>query len=527
MRPRSPLNIVRAMTTALLDELGPDAIVTAEAGLVTWANVLAHQLLGAAPGTLAGTALSRWVPAGELARVETILAQRTQAFPDLPETFRLQLIDARGQPVIVDARFSGREATRVFSLRDATESARGEALMSRLATLSRSGKGLLGADAVLDAAEPVFMDLGWRGAFTRIVPDGSVTLRSVACPPGDPVGEYAATLVSRHIPRTATPVLDQVMREGRAIFLDNVPGFLAGPVSAAQNLSKSLIEGRVYRSAWCPVRDAQGAITHLLSMAGRGMTERDFLALQLFAAQLGEANELSRLRTELVQRERLAAVGEMSAVLAHEMRNPLGVVFNAANGLRRTVSGEPAQTLLNSLMEEAERLRRLTTDLLDFARPSAPPLVPVNLGPLLEEVAVAARTEPTARRARVELRVPPVLPLVMADEVMLRRALLNLTVNAFQHVSEGGLVTLSAEAVGGEVRLRVENEGLPIPPEIGVRLFEPFFTTRAAGSGLGLAVVKKVMDELHGKVAHEPRETGACFVATLPVAEPDASTSRR
>jgi signal transduction histidine kinase len=109
---------------------------------------------------------------------------------------------------------------------------------------------------------------------------------------------------------------------------------------------------------------------------------------------------------------------------------------------------------------------------------------------------------------------------------MLRRALLNLTVNAFQHVSEGGLVTLSAEAVGAEVRLRVENEGLPIPPEIGLRLFEPFFTTRAAGSGLGLAVVKKVMDELHGKVAHEPRETGACFVATLPVAEPDLPTSR-
>jgi signal transduction histidine kinase len=194
------------------------------------------------------------------------------------------------------------------------------------------------------------------------------------------------------------------------------------------------------------------------------------------------------------------------------------VVFNAANGLRRLVSGESAQMLLTSLMEEAERLRRLTADLLDFARPSTPPLVPVALGPLLQEVALAARTEPTARRARVELRVPSVLPLVIADEVLLRRALLNLAVNAFQHVSEGGVVTLSAEAVGQEVHLRVENEGLPIAPEIGARLFEPFFTTRAAGSGLGLAVVKKVMDELHGRVALEPRQTGACFVATLPVA---------
>ena len=390
--------------------------------------------------------------------------------------------------------------------------------MSRLASRSRTGRGRLGADAGLDAAEPGFVELGWRGAFTRIVPEGSITLRSVACPPGDPVGEYAQTLVGRLIPRSATPVLEQVRQLDHAVFLDNVPGFLAGPVSSAQKLSQSLTQSRVYRSAWCPVRDAQAEITHVLSLAGRGMSERDFLALQLFAAQLGEANELSRLRIELVQRERLAAVGEMSAVLAHEMRNPLGVVFNAANGLRRLVSGESAQMLLTSLMEEAERLRRLTTDLLDFARPSTPPLVPVALGPLLQEVAIAARTEPTARRARVELRVPQVLPLVIADEVLLRRALLNLAVNAFQHVSEGGVVTLSAEAVGDEVHLRVENDGLPIPPEIGPRLFEPFFTTRAAGSGLGLAVVKKVMDELHGRVALEPRQTGACFVATLPVA---------
>jgi signal transduction histidine kinase len=507
--------------TALLDQLGPDAFLVSDAGTITFANVIAHRLLGGRPGTLIGTALSRWVPAGELARVETVLAQRTEAFPDLPETFRLQLVNAGGQPVIVDARFSRRDAIRVFSFRDATAIARGEALVSRLATLSRAGRGLLGADAVLDAAEPVFDELGWRGAFTRIVPDGSVTLRSVAGAPGDPVVDYARTLIGRLIPRGATPVLSQVMQEGRALFLDNLPGFLAGPVSAAERLSQSLTAGHAYRSAWCPVRDPHGEITHLLSIAGKGMTERDFLALQLFAAQLGEANELSQLRIELVQRERLAAVGEMSAVLAHEMRNPLGVVFNAANGLRRTVAGEPAQTLLNSLMEEAERLRRLTTDLLDFARPASPPLVPVALGPLLAEVAAAARTEPTARRARVELRLPPVLPLVLADEVMLRRALLNLAVNAFQHVSEGGLVTLSAEVAGDEVRLRVENEGLPIPPEVGLRLFEPFFTTRAAGSGLGLAVVKKVMDELHGKVAHEPRETGACFVASLPVVEPE------
>jgi signal transduction histidine kinase len=506
------------MMTPLFELLGPDALLTVEDGVITFANVIAHSLLGAAPGSMKGTPLERWLAPGELQRIETVLAQRSGQYPDLPETFRLSWLDVRGQPVIVDARFTEDGKTRLFSLRDATESARAEALMSRLASLSRAGAGLQGADAVLTAAEPVFLELGWRGAYTRVEPGGSVTLRSLACPPGDPVGEYAKTLIGRFVPRAATPVLHQVVTEGRGIFLDNIPSLLTGPVASAQKLSESLTESRVYRSAWCPVRDGSGAITHLLSVAGRGMTERDFVALQLFAAQLGEANELARLRAELVQRERLAAVGEMSAVLAHEMRNPLGVVFNAANGLKRFVAGDTPQLLLDSLLEEAERLRRLTTDLLDFARPTTPPLLPVALPPVLEQVVSAARAEPTARRARVQLSLPPGLPLVQADEALLRRALLNLAVNALQHVPEGGLVTVSAEALGDVVAVRVENEGQPIPPELGPRLFEPFFTTRAAGSGLGLAVVKKVMDELGGSVALEPRDTGACFVAALKVA---------
>lgn len=507
------------MLTPLLEQLGPDALLTVQHGVVTFANVVAHQLLRVEPGALVGTHLDRWLPARELERVETVLAQRAGHYPDLAETYRLTWLDAQGVPLVVDARFTHQESTRVFSLRDATESARAEALMSRLASLSRSGVGFQGADGLLTAAEPVFEELGWRGAYTRIEPTGSVTLRSVACPPGDPVGEYAKTLINRFVPRHLTPVLHQVVAEGRAIFLDNVPSFLTGPVASAQKLSESLTGSRVYRSAWCPVRDARGAITHLFAIAGRGMTERDFVALQLFASQLGEANELARLRQELVQRERLAAVGEMSAVLAHEMRNPLGVVFNAANGLKRTVSGETPLMLLASLLEEAERLRRLTTDLLDFARPTTPPLLPVRLDPLLGEVAAAARQEPTARRARIEVRLPDGLPPVLADELLLRRALVNLTVNALQHVVEGGLVTLSAELAGDTVKLRVENEGAPIPPEVGARLFEPFFTTRAAGSGLGLAVVKKVMDDLHGRVELEPRESGACFVATVPAAQ--------
>jgi signal transduction histidine kinase len=391
--------------------------------------------------------------------------------------------------------------------------------MSRLATLSRDGRALTGADALLDAAAPVFLELGWRGAWTRIVPQGSITLRSVACLPGDPVGEYAESLVGKLVPRSATPVLQQVVEEERAIFLDNVPEFMAGPPQQAKKLSESLVQSRAYRSAWLPVRDPSGAITHLLSMAGRGMSERDFVALQLFAAQLSEAIELARLKAELVQRERLAAVGEMAAVLAHEIRNPLGVVFNAANGLKRTVTGEVNQSLLGSLLEEAERLRTLTSDLLDFARPATPQLAPVDVGALCGEVRRAVELE-NRRNAKLEFTVTDGLPRAYADEALLRRALLNLCTNALQHVTPGGLVRVSAFPDGGRVVLEVENDGEPVPAGLEEKIFEPFFTTRAAGAGLGLAVVKRLLGEFGGQVALAPRVTGACFVVTLPVAPP-------
>lgn len=503
-----------------LTEQLPDALVVSEAGTVRQGNALAHRLLGAEAGGLSGTPLARWMAPGELERVQTILAQRAGRFADLPETFRLNLVRADGDRVVVDARFALDGEALVFVLRDATEDARAEALMSRLATLSRGGRALTGADALLDAAAQVFLELGWRGAWTRIVPDGSVTQRSVASLPGDPVGDYAESLVGRLMPRSATPVLHQVVSEQRAIFLDNVPEFVAGPPQKAKKLSDSLVEAHAYRSAWLPVRDRSGAITHVLSMAGRDMSERDFVALQLFAAQLGEAMELARLKAELVQRERLAAVGEMAAVLAHEIRNPLGVVFNAANGLKRTVTGEVNLSLLSSLLEEAERLRTLTSDLLDFARPATPHLAPVDVARLCAEVRRAAELE-NRRSATMDFDVSLTLPRVQADEALLRRALLNLCINALQHVSPRGRVAVTASAQDGQVQVRVTNDGAPVPPGLEEKIFEPFFTTRAAGAGLGLAVVRRLLGEFGGQVALEPRDHGACFVVTLAIAAPD------
>ena len=172
---------------------------------------------------------------------------------------------------------------------------RAEDLVGRLAQLP---SGMEGANALLDASEPVFVALGWVLAFTEILDGGSRTLRVLA-PEGDPVGEYGRSLVGRVMPLAATPVLAEVVRTGTPLFLDNLPTTQRGSVRGAVALSDSMDRARVARSAWCPIH-ADGRVTHLLSATGADITEHDFVAIQVFSSQLGAAGRLRALRMEMV-----------------------------------------------------------------------------------------------------------------------------------------------------------------------------------------------------------------------------------
>jgi len=264
-----------------------------------------------------------------------------------------------------------------------------------------------------------------------------------------------------------------------------------------------------------------GRLTHVLALTARDMTEHDFVALQLFAAQLGAAFRLGQLRAELVRKERLAAVGELSAVLAHEVRNPLGVIFNAVSGLTRLLGDRPdAGRFLSILTEEGDRLSLLVRELLDFSRPVAPNVTAVELPSLVEETLVAALQDPSTQEvaARLERDLPATLPRVRADVMLLRRALLNVVLNALQHVVPGGRVRVEAAPDGAFVRVRIRNDAPPIPPERAARIFDPFFTTRPTGTGLGLAVVRRIVEEQGGRVALDPPEGDVSFSLWLPAA---------
>jgi signal transduction histidine kinase len=230
---------------------------------------------------------------------------------------------------------------------------------------------------------------------------------------------------------------------------------------------------------------------------------------------------LERTQKRLVEQERLVALGEMSAVVAHEVRNPLQVIFNSLASLRQLVRPEgDAGMLLDIVGEEADRLSRIVTDLLDFARPASPDLKPERLERVVDEALAAALAHrpPGLELVRESPRPLPPFPL---DAHLVRQAVLNVTVNAVQAMPRGGRLTIRTLEEDGAAVLEVEDSGPGIAPEVRDRIFEPFFTTKASGTGLGLAVVKRTLDGHGGEVRVRSHPgAGTIFTLRFPLGPP-------
>jgi two-component system, NtrC family, sensor histidine kinase HydH len=256
---------------------------------------------------------------------------------------------------------------------------------------------------------------------------------------------------------------------------------------------------------------------------------------QELAEKLAEMNRrLELAQAEARRSERLAALGQLSAGLAHEFRNPLGVIKGSAEMLSQKLkdSNPLATELAGYISTETNRLNALVTRFLDFARPLHADLTPQSITEVLDRALVDVSTLWKGEPVRVEKDYAANLPPVALDESLCEQAFVNIVQNAYDAMSATGGVlrigTRSSQINGRDgVEVRIEDNGPGIPVELREQIFNPFVTTKKTGVGLGLSIVSKIMDGHQGFIrvedANNDGKTGARFVLFFPVANENAA----
>ncbi|WP_426757171.1 ATP-binding protein [Myxococcus sp. Y35] len=452
----------------------------------------------------------------------------------------LQVLRAPGRPFAErDLRLLGTLSELLVALleqrRLRTESARQLTETRLLLDLARTTSGVLETSSILDvAADFLVRLLDVSNCYILLYDESARLLRGAAASIAH--RDFFRTVV---LPLHGDGLSARVARERRPIAVEDVGAVEGGltPELVRRFDEKALLAlpltSREELIGVVVVDDTRGPRTFGPELIELAEATCGQLALSIANARLYESlwasyAELAATRAEMVKRERLAALGELSAIVAHEVRNPLGVIFNAVASLRRLLApGGDAAMLLDILGEESDRLNRIVGDLLDYTRPRDPVLQQEDLGRVLQDSLEAARMQGGGadRSILIESDVEPGLPPVPMDRRLIRQALVNVAVNAIQSMPQGGRVQVRArrEAHAGREQLRIDvvDQGPGIPAELLHRVFEPFFTTKAQGTGLGLAVVRRILEEHRGEIAVDSIPgRGTTFTFRLPLSQP-------
>ena len=272
--------------------------------------------------------------------------------------------------------------------------------------------------------------------------------------------------------------------------------------------------GKVIGYTLSQVKDRRGAIT------GATLFFKDLTRVE----QLEERERL---------RDRLAALGEMAAAIAHEVKNPLAGIEVMAGILKRQLTeSEDAQSILRDIIKEAKMANAIVLEVLDFVRPIRLQVERTELVDVVRDAISMAEGHVHRGGVRVDVALPEDLPPIQGDPHQLRQIFTNLLTNAFEAMGGKGEVRISAQQVVAEeeptatgelsavpmIQVEVADSGPGVPADVMDRIFSPFFTTKPQGSGLGLAIVRKIVDAHDGRIdVSAPSEGGTRFRVTLPV----------
>ena len=434
-------------------------------------------------------------------------AQQTYTFTLFSKLLRSALVDARAAET---ARRELSDVQGLLALATTTAS-----------TLELEALMALACDSIAEALDVsnCFILLHDEGARVLRASASSLRLRGavshIVVPIDDRKSISARAARERRVVVVGNTATDAEAKESRF-----VEAFAEKALVALPMLSRDRLEGIVI------VDDTRGPREFSEAWLARAGAMVAQVGLSIANARLYESlrtsyAELAQTRAAMVQRERLAALGELAAIVAHEVRNPLGVIYNAESSLRRVVgSSKDGAVLLDIIHEECRRLNQIVGDLIDFARPRELSMQPEPLPRVVQEAMDIATSQPDAPPIRVLETVEGPLPLVPMDRRLIRQAIANIAINAIQAMPRGGTlgITVRFDAADHATMVEISDEGSGIPAEVLPRIFEPFFTTKAKGAGLGLAVVKRIVEDHGGRIIVSARTGGGTtFCIRLPV----------
>ncbi len=231
--------------------------------------------------------------------------------------------------------------------------------------------------------------------------------------------------------------------------------------------------------------------------------------------------ERIRLKEQLSRAERLSALGEMVAGISHEIRNPLGIIRSSAELLKKKMQKfDPSNTIPDIIVEEASRLNNIITDFLNFAKPRNPNPLPCRIEEILEKSIAFLSSQLKKHSCVIEKNFGNTATEMMADSAMIYQAFLNILLNAAQAMPGGGIIRIETLSDAKSVTVVFKDEGAGIPDEVMGKIWDPFFTTKETGTGLGLGIVKNIIESHGGKIRIENRkEKGAAVFVELPAGD--------
>ena len=237
--------------------------------------------------------------------------------------------------------------------------------------------------------------------------------------------------------------------------------------------------------------------------------------------QLRESREeIERLhRTQMSRAEHLATLGELATGLAHEIRNPLAGIAGVIEIVGRDLPAtSPARPVVKDVRQEIARINQIVTDLLRTARPHPPRVRKSDLNTTVEHAVMLGRQQALAKSVAIELKKDPALPEVDHDSDQIHQVLLNLLLNALQAIDQDGKIAVTIRQQGKTAVIEVVDNGRGIAPEHLPNIFRPFYTTKGEGTGLGLSLARRIVEEHHGRIdVASSVGKGTTFAVVLPV----------